>query len=233
VVAAQVRRAIQRTDEGRQVLGQGGRLIIPRSLPGRPLIIAHLASLTGGHAPALPHAPNHSAPLRRHSVQCSLSVTSIVLSKGHAWNESWNDCHEACVHTVPSGRKFGGVCAGGALRAPQRSSLNPRVRGSSPWRRTRAELVFLLYRYPGRWPFPGHVCSAFARQSGPSRVACLRAGFTGIGRDAAQVIIAEIGLPPLSARLGLAGRPALEVLRQESFWVGGDSIRQTEICRGF
>jgi hypothetical protein len=53
-------------------------------------------------------------------------------------------------------------------RTEQRT-LNPRVRGSSPWRRTRSDLVFLSSLYPGRMPFPGHVCSTFARQSGPSR----------------------------------------------------------------
>jgi hypothetical protein len=41
----------------------------------------------------------------------------------------------------------------------------PRVRSSSPWRRTRLDLVFLLSFYPDWWPFPGHVCSTFARQS--------------------------------------------------------------------
>ena len=36
-----------------------------------------------------------------------------------------------------------------AQLAEQRT-LNPRVRGSSPWRRTRPDLVFLLTPYPGR-----------------------------------------------------------------------------------
>ncbi len=51
----------------------------------------------------------------------------------------------------------------------EQQTLNLRVRGSSPWRRTRADLVFLLILYPGQWPFPGYGCSTFARQSGPSR----------------------------------------------------------------
>lgn len=58
MVEAQVRPAVQRTDEGRQVLRQGGNLIIPGILPGRPLSSAHLASQTGGQAPSLPHAPS-------------------------------------------------------------------------------------------------------------------------------------------------------------------------------
>jgi hypothetical protein len=47
----------------------------------------------------------------------------------------------------------------------KQSALNPRVRGSSPWRRTRSELVFFAISFPGQWPFLGRVCSTFARQS--------------------------------------------------------------------
>jgi len=59
------------------------------------------------------------------------------------WNESWNECRGIVVRCVRSGRPRGGVCAGSALGAAGRSSLNPRVRGSSPWRRTRPDLAFL------------------------------------------------------------------------------------------
>jgi hypothetical protein len=55
-----------------------------------------------------------------------------------------------------------------AQLAEQRT-LNPRVRGSSPWRRTRTDLVLYLFRAVPRWPFPGHVCSICAREFGPGR----------------------------------------------------------------
>src|SRR5260370_38950650 len=47
-------------------------------------------------------------------------------------------------------------------------TLNPRVRGSSPWRRTRTDLVLYPFRSASWRPFRSHVCSTFARQSGPS-----------------------------------------------------------------
>ena len=48
-------------------------------------------------------------------------------------------------------------------------TLNPRVRGSSPWRRTRTGLAFWPSFYPGSGPFSGRGCSTFARQSGSGR----------------------------------------------------------------
>ena len=64
----------------------------------------------------------------------------------------------------PAGRRLTRHHAPLAQLAEQQT-LNLRVRGSSPWRRTYPELVFLLSLYPGRRPFPGHGCSTFARQS--------------------------------------------------------------------
>ena len=51
----------------------------------------------------------------------------------------------------------------------EQQTLNLRVRGSSPWRRTYSDLG--LYPFRALWsrPFPGHGCSTVARQSGPSR----------------------------------------------------------------
>jgi hypothetical protein len=63
MVAAQVWRAIQRADQRGKMRGQRRSLIIPRTLPGRTLIIAHPVSVKGTQAPALPHAPSQSAPL--------------------------------------------------------------------------------------------------------------------------------------------------------------------------
>ncbi len=52
-------------------------------------------------------------------------------------------------------------------RTKQRT-LNLRVRGSSPWRRTHSDLGICPFRAPSCRPFRGHACSTFARQSGPS-----------------------------------------------------------------
>ena len=51
----------------------------------------------------------------------------------------------------------------------EQQTLNLRVRGSSPWRRTHSDLGLYPFRVPSCRPFRGHVCSTFARQSGPSR----------------------------------------------------------------
>ena len=80
------------------------------------------------------------------------------------------------------------VCADTALGAAGQSPLNPRVRGSSPWRRIRSDLGLSAFCVISPSLFRVHVCSTFARQSGPSRVACRRAGFTarGLRRSAVQ-----------------------------------------------
>ena len=54
-----------------------------------------------------------------------------------------------------------------AYTAEQRT-LNLRVRGSSPWRRTHSELGLYPFRALSCSPFRGHGCSTVARQSGPS-----------------------------------------------------------------
>jgi len=51
----------------------------------------------------------------------------------------------------------------------EQRTLNPRVRGSSPWRRTRTDLGLYLFRAAPRWPFLGHGGSMLARELGPSR----------------------------------------------------------------
>ena len=55
-----------------------------------------------------------------------------------------------------------------AQLAEQRT-LNPRVRGSSPWRRTRTDLGFLRSRSFFRCPICPHVGSVLAPESGPGR----------------------------------------------------------------
>src|SRR2546430_6832236 len=55
-----------------------------------------------------------------------------------------------------------------AQLAEQRT-LNPRVRGSSPWRRTRDDLGFHLSRSIFMCPVCPHVGSMFARELGPGR----------------------------------------------------------------
>src|SRR5450755_238008 len=53
----------------------------------------------------------------------------------------------------------------------EQQTLNLRVRGSSPWRRTYSDLALYPFRAPSCRPILAHVCSTFARQSGPSRTA--------------------------------------------------------------
>ena len=62
-------------------------------------------------------------------------------------------------------------------------TLNLRVRGSSPWRRTHSDLGLCPFLALSCRPFPGHGCSTVARQSGPSRWdrANLLASGAGIG----------------------------------------------------
>ncbi len=60
------------------------------------------------------------------------------------------------------------------VRAPlaqlaEQQTLNLRVRGSSPWRRTHSDLGLYPFQALSCRPFPGHGCSMVARQSGPSR----------------------------------------------------------------
>ena len=55
-----------------------------------------------------------------------------------------------------------------AQLAEQRT-LNPRVRGSSPWRRTRTGLALYPFWVAPRYPFPDHAGSMFAREFGPGR----------------------------------------------------------------
>ena len=51
----------------------------------------------------------------------------------------------------------------------EKRTLNPRVRGSSPWRRTRFDLGFYCSRSFFMCPFCPHVGSVFAREFGPGR----------------------------------------------------------------
>jgi hypothetical protein len=58
-------------------------------------------------------------------------------------------------------------------------TLNPRVRGSSPWRRTRSDLGFHDSRSFFMCPFCPHVCSMFARPHGPSNPGHVKNGPSG------------------------------------------------------
>jgi hypothetical protein len=59
------------------------------------------------------------------------------------WNGSWNEYLPDVRVLHASGAFTCAIRAGRAFAAAQRSTLNPRVRGSSPWRRTRTELGIL------------------------------------------------------------------------------------------
>ena len=67
-----------------------------------------------------------------------------------------------------------------AQLAEQRT-LNPRVRGSSPWRRTRTDLGFYKNQVIFSCPFCPHVCSMFARAHGPSNPGLVKNGPSGAG----------------------------------------------------
>ena len=65
------------------------------------------------------------------------------------------------------------LLASGCSQAPlaqlaEQRTLNPRVRGSSPWRRTRTDLGFYENQVIFSCPFCPHGCSMFARVHGPS-----------------------------------------------------------------
>ncbi len=55
-----------------------------------------------------------------------------------------------------------------AGKLTEQRTLNPRVRGSSPWRRTRTDLGIYKNQVIFSCPFCPHVCSMFARAHGPS-----------------------------------------------------------------
>ena len=59
---------------------------------------------------------------------------------------------------------------------PGQRTLNLRVRGSSPWRRTRSDLGFYCPRLFFSCPFCPHVCSMFARAHGPSNPGLVKNG---------------------------------------------------------
>jgi hypothetical protein len=56
------------------------------------------------------------------------------------------------------------------------ATLNPRVRGSSPWRRTRTDLGFSSIQVIFMCPFCPHVGSMFARELGPGRGGLVQSG---------------------------------------------------------
>jgi hypothetical protein len=58
----------------------------------------------------------------------------------------------------------------------EQRTLNPRVRGSSPWQRTRSDLGFYHPRPFFSCPFCPHVCSMFARAHGPSNPGLVKNG---------------------------------------------------------
>ena len=63
----------------------------------------------------------------------------------------------------------------------EQQTLNLRVRGSSPWRRTRPDLGFHRPRLFFVCPFCPHVCSTFAREFGPSNLRVVNFGPSGAG----------------------------------------------------
>jgi hypothetical protein len=62
------------------------------------------------------------------------------------------------------------------INRTQQRTLNPRVRGSSPWRRTRIDLGFYRSRLFFTCPICLHVCSMFARAHRPSNPGVVKNG---------------------------------------------------------
>ena len=104
------------------------------------------------------------------------------------------------------------TCTSGRLRTASESgqrTLNPRVRGSSPWRRTRPDLVFLPSLAPLDRPLRAGGCSMAARLHG----SCTRGGVAvvrelplagcrrrlGTRHTIPPVIIRAVGIRPASA----------------------------------
>jgi hypothetical protein len=86
-----------------------------------------------------------------------------------AWTGSWTGAPANPSATSAISAITRGICAASAHGARSRTSLNPRVRGSSPWRRTRSDLEFYhsrsFFHAPGLSRFPARARSLLARRS--------------------------------------------------------------------
>ena len=77
--------------------------------------------------------------------------------------------HGSCRQLSPTPSTPNALCRARQLYLTDDThSLNPRVRGSSPWRRTRTDLGFHCSKSFFMCPVCPHVCSMFARAHGPS-----------------------------------------------------------------
>jgi hypothetical protein len=98
---------------------------------------------------------------------------------GREWHWAADCCYDHSVLNAPL-----------AQLAEQRT-LNPRVRGSSPWRRTRTDLGFHHSRSFFMCPVCPHVGSMFARELGPGRGGLVQSGRIRIAAGAAAPDLAR------------------------------------------
>ena len=97
--------------------------------------LLRIASRTAAH-PALPNARRFAGgwPVTFRDQSCAAGPC-------RSWNGSWNERRSHARVVGAFGAFTCAIRAGRASAAAQRSTLNPRVRGSSPWRRTHLDLA--------------------------------------------------------------------------------------------
>jgi hypothetical protein len=102
-------------------------------------------------------------------------------------------------------------------RTPEQRTLNPRVRGSSPWRRTRTDLGFCRSRSFLMCPVCPHVGSMFARGSRPGRGGLVQSGRIRAGAGPAAP---DMGRPMVYTSAGRAARrlPGTATQRETCRW---------------
>jgi hypothetical protein len=132
--------------------------------------------------------PDESVPAcRQHGALPEGSVMGRAGPAGRRFVRYYrNPVFRALFHALPENRLVrdrhtrlaaAAILSRSARRSRLPDPLNPRVRGSSPWRRTRSDLVLYPFWFAPSGPFTAHVCSMFARELGPSRP-----GFVTFGR---------------------------------------------------
>jgi hypothetical protein len=138
---------------------------------GQPLLIRR---------PGMPK--DRGQPLARIHRRCPLDWLLKSIGQAHHSHLKGNPrCSQVKLGHYQQGSRT--VSAALAALRPQLAccALNPRVRGSSPWRRTRFELGFYRPRLFFMCPFCPHVCSVFARAHGPCNPGLVKNGLSGVG----------------------------------------------------
>jgi hypothetical protein len=106
----------------------------------------------------------------------------VSAGRGHGLREialPWPACRAFDSLGAPILASIWSVASAPLAQLAEQRTLNPRVRGSSPWRRTRSDLGFHHPRSFLMCPFCPHVCSMFARVHGPSNPGVVKNGPSG------------------------------------------------------